>query len=123
MRQKLVDMLINASTLIAYGDKKIEVKLISPRIAEQIVDELIKNGVTLPTFKIGDTVWVYDFMWGIIPCEVDQPYHCRCGDEGGCTFEMSFTESDIGDVVFTTKEEAEIYWHENYNNRKNLYLD
>jgi hypothetical protein len=78
--------------------------------AEEIADALIENGVTLPTFKVGDIVWVYDFMWGIIPCEVDGPYHCHAGSEGGCTFEMSFEEKDIGYIVFATKEEAETYW-------------
>lgn len=73
---------------------------------------IIRKDVIIPTFKIGDIVWVYDFMWGILPCEVDRPYHCRCGKEGGCTFEMNFSEADIGDLVFATKEEAEIYWHE-----------
>lgn len=64
----------------------------------------------LQSFKIGDTVWVYDFMWGIIPCEVDEPYHCRCGEVGGCTYGMYFGEKDIGKYIFATKEEAEDVW-------------
>lgn len=106
MYDRLVDMLVNATTLLAVGDKEIEVKMISPWVAEAIVDELIKNGVVLPTFKVGDIVWVRDFMWGVIPCVVDRPYHCRCGNEGECTFEMSFEEKDIGICVFATEEEA-----------------
>lgn len=62
------------------------------------------------TFKVGDIVWIYDPMWGIIPAEVDRPYHCRCGEEGGCTFEMSFSEADIDKYVFAIKEDAENTW-------------
>lgn len=48
------------------------------------------------SFKVGDIIWVYDeFMWGVIPCTVDKPYHCICGEKYGCTFEMHFTEDDI----------------------------
>lgn len=58
--------------------------------------------------KVGDYVWVYDeFMWGLIPCQVDRPYHCRCGEDGGCTFETFFADSDFGKTVFLTREEAE----------------
>lgn len=60
------------------------------------------------SFKVGDIIWVYDeFMWGVIPCTVDKPYHCICGEKYGCTFEMHFTEDDIGKIIFNTKEEAE----------------
>ena len=61
-----------------------------------------------PPVKVGDYVWVYDeFMWGLIPCQVDRPYHCRCGEDGGCTFETFFADSDFGKTVFLTREEAE----------------
>lgn len=61
-----------------------------------------------PSVKIGDYVWVYDeFMWGLIPCQVDRPYHCRCGEDGGCTFETFFADCDFGKTVFLTREEAE----------------
>lgn len=101
-----------------------EVKMIPTWMIEPIADALITNGVTLPTFKVGDIVWVYDPMWGIIPCEVDQPYHCRCGNKGSCTFEMGFTELDVGDYVFATKEEAEVYWHGVPEvSGKKMYLD
>ena len=75
--------------------------------AEVIADHLIANGVIVPPCKVGDTVWVYDFMWGLIPCKGDRPYHCICGEEGGCTFKMSFTDDDFGKTVFLTREEAE----------------
>ena len=64
------------------------------------------------TFNVGDTVWVYDeFMWGVIPCIIDKPYHCVCGKKGECTFEMHFTEDDINKIVFCTKDEAECIAH------------
>ena len=60
------------------------------------------------SFKVGDTVWVYDeFMWGVIPCTIDKPYHCICGKKGGCTYEMYFSEDDVGEIIFGTKEKAE----------------
>lgn len=67
---------------------------------EKLADYLIANGVIVPPCKVGDTVWVDDFMWGLIPCKIDRPYHCICGEKGGCTFEMSFTDDDIGKTVF-----------------------
>lgn len=102
MRNKLVDILAN----IRHGD----IRLLPTWMIEPLADALIKNGVTFSTFKVGDVVWVYDYMWGIIPCEVDSPYHCCSGKEGGCTFEMNFTEKDIDKYIFATKEEAEQRW-------------
>lgn len=125
MRDKLIDILANAKTMLTLGDKEIEVTMIAPWVAEQLADALIENGVTISRFKVGDIVWVYDFMWGIIPCKVDRPYHCHAGREGSCTYENSFTELDIGEYVFATKEEAEEYWYTKYEGEdvKNLYLD
>ena len=58
-------------------------------------------------FTVGSTVWYYDdFMWGLLPCTVDRPYHCRCGTAGSCTFEAFFSEDDIGKIVFETEGEA-----------------
>lgn len=105
MKDKLCDILFNIDTPSG-------IKLIPAWMVPEIADTLIEKGIIVPTFIVGDIVWVYDFMWGILPCEVDRPYHCRYGKEGGCTFKMNFSEADIGDLVFATKEEAEIYWHE-----------
>lgn len=117
MRQRLIDILMSINT-------PSNIKLIPTWMVMEIADALIKEGILLPTFKIGDIVWVYDDMWGIIPCKIDRPYHCCAGEEGSCTFEMSFTEGDIGDLVFATKEDAEIYWHTSYEGTgKNLYHD
>lgn len=100
--ERLVDILRN----IQHG----EYKLLPTWMVEPLAYALIENGVTLPTFKIGDIVWIYDFMWGVIPCKVDGPYHCHAGSDSGCTFKMSFSEADIGISVFATKEDAEYYW-------------
>lgn len=112
MRDRLIDILMNVHVPIMDEDTEVGTYKIAQIAAEKCADALIENGISVPTFTIGDIVWVYDFMWGILPCEVDRPYHCRCGKEGVCTFEMNFSEADIGDLVFATKEEAEIYWHE-----------
>jgi len=71
-------------------------------------DYILADGWIRPPCKVGDVVWFYDgFMWGLLPCKVDRPYHCICGEEGGCTFSANFTNEDIGKTVFLTKEEAE----------------
>lgn len=108
--QKAYDRLVD---ILSNIDTPSKVKMVPTWMVPKLADALIENGVTLSTFKVGDIVWVYDFMWGIIPCEVDQSYHCRSGKEGGCTFEMSFTEEDIDKYIFATKEDAEKYWHTN----------
>lgn len=102
MKNRLIDIMMH-TTIIPNSDKTM-----LECCAEAFADELIANGIILPSFKVGDTVWVYDeLMWGIIPCTIDKPYHCISGKEGGCTFEMQFTEDDVGKIVFCTKEEAE----------------
>lgn len=107
MRDRLIEILKSVKSPL--GDFPI----IPEWVAKELADALIESGVTISRFKVGDIVWVYDFMWGIIPCEVDRPYHCYAGREGSCTYENSFTELDIGHYVFATKEEAEKYWHTN----------
>ena len=111
MKDRLVDIITGVSCPRMNGDVQIGEWSVPQWFAERIADELINNGVTLPTFKVGDIVWVYDFMWGVIPCEVDRPYHCRCGEESQCTFEMSFEEDDIDTYVFATKEDAEYFMY------------
>lgn len=101
MRDRLLDIMMNT---IVTPQKR---QYCDADCAEAFADELVKHGIILPTFKIGDTVWVLDVLWGVIPCTVDRPYHCICGESGGCTYEMSFAENDIGDFIFSTREEAE----------------
>ena len=110
MKKKLIDILISVTVPMMCDDVQIGEYKTPCWFAEKLADALIENGVTISKFKVGDIVWVYDFMWGIIPCEVDRPYHCHAGREGSCTYENSFTELDIGQYVFATKEEAEKYW-------------
>ena len=99
-REKLIELL--DKTYAEQYDKR---RLLT---AEHTADYLLENGVIVPPCKVGDTVWVYDdFMWGLIPCKVDKPFHCYCGEKGGCTFEMAFTYEDFGKTVFLTLEEAE----------------
>lgn len=77
-------------------------------LEEKVADHLLANGVIVPPCKVGDIIWVKDFMWGLIPCKVDEPYHYVCGyDGGGCTVSGYFADKDIGKWVFLTKEEAE----------------
>lgn len=110
MRNRLIDIIENTHMPIMVGNDTVGVYKLSHVVAEKLADELIYYGVTVPRFKVGDIVWVYDHMWGIIPCEVDRPHHCRCGKEGSCTFEMDMNERDIGLYIFSTKEAAEEVW-------------
>lgn len=110
MKNRLIDILENTHLPIMRGKDTIGVYKLSHIVAERIADELITHGIKVPMFKVGDIVWVYDPMWGILPCEVDRPYHCRCGEEGGCTLEMNIDERDIGRYIFHTKEAAEEVW-------------
>lgn len=106
MKSRLLDIMMNATIIPDMNKTMIEC------CAEAFADELIANGIILPSFKVGDTVWVYDeFMWGIIPCTVNKPYCCIGGKNDSCTFEIQFTEDDVGKIVFYTKEEAECVAH------------
>lgn len=123
MRERLINILKSASMPIMSGDVQVGEYNITNRMANHLADILIKNGVILSKCKVGDIVWVDDFMWGLIPCIVDEPYHCRMGEPGSCTFEMSFTEDDIGRMVYLTKEDAEKMrnFSGSYQNRDNTY--
>lgn len=115
MRERLIEELDGAdlflrnranSTPTPLNEYDIEAMLDIAKICDEAARVLER--AIVPPCKVGDTVWFYDdFMWGLIPCEVDKPYHCICGEEGSCTFSASFTEEDFGKTVFLTKEEAE----------------
>ena len=93
MRDRLIELLEQADYKFGYTNK---------------ADYLLANGVIVPPCKVGDIIWVKDFMWGLIPCKVDEPYHYVCGyDGGGCAVSGYFADKDIGKWVFFTKEEAE----------------
>lgn len=105
MRNRLIELLMNVPKLPITVGGRANGK--TYQTASNIADYLLANGVVVPPCKVGDIVWVYDFMWGLLPCKVDKPFHCRCGEEGSCTFEMSFTYDDFGKSVFFTREQAE----------------
>lgn len=97
MRDRLIELLEQAE-----GLKNNDI----PSLEEK-ADYLLANGVIVPPCKVGDIIWVYDFMWGLIPCKVDEPYHYVCGDGRGCTVSGNFADKDIGEWVFLSKQDAE----------------
>ena len=58
----------------------------------------------MPTCKVGDTVWINDYQYGVIPCLVDKPYHYNYNG----VIKRFFTEEDIGKTVFLKEEYAKI---------------
>lgn len=96
-RDRLIELINDCRSMDGYGMD----------LVEKQADHLLANGVIVPPCKVGDIIWTYDFMWRLIPCTVDKPYRCVCGEKGGCTFEMCFADDDFGKTVFLTKEEAE----------------
>ena len=98
------------------------------RKAEIIADFLIENGVTVPTVKVGDIVYIKGEALKISFIHIEKEiYYCiqfDCEECCVCPFyedEVSwegehdcrtngyieFTASDIGKTVFLTREEAE----------------
>lgn len=71
----------------------------SEKKAEYIADYLLKNGVTIPLVKMGDTVYQADNAGNIYGNEVTQVVY---GTNG-----IAFDERAIGESVFLTREEAE----------------
>lgn len=77
---------------------------------ELIADYLLENGVIIPSFKVGDTVYSIDVVW-----------HNNCDDYDNVIEEIIVTESDMllwlylkafGKTIFLTKEEAEAAFKE-----------
>lgn len=65
-------------------------------------DLLLHFGAIIPTFKVGDTIWINDYQYGVIECVVDKPYHYNYKD----VIKRFFTEDDIGKTIFLTEEEC-----------------
>jgi hypothetical protein len=81
---------------------------------EKTVEHLIKNGVILPPCKVGDTVWI---VFSLKSSDKEKWFMTQdgvqgllCGSKGFFieTWKMgAYLESQIGDTVFLTREEAE----------------
>jgi hypothetical protein len=81
---------------------------------EAVVEHLIKNGVILPPCKVGDTVWI---VFSLKSSDKEKWFMTQdgvqgllCGSKGFFieTWKMgAYLESQIGDTVFLTREEAE----------------
>lgn len=93
-REKLIKIVTNA--LSEYCSKPIS-EGTEPQ--DFITDYLLKNGVTIPLVKMGDTVYQTDNAGDIYESEVTQVVY---GTNG-----IAFDERAIEKSVFLTREEAE----------------
>ena len=81
-------------------------------LAEDMADFLIGCGVIVPPCKVGDTVYVLD-NYGIVKVFITEYTLTDGGGQyylGDCLdvdMEIGFSNSDIGEKVFATREEAE----------------
>lgn len=79
----------------------------SCKLADNIADCLLENGVIVPLVKIGNTVYHFGYSFEVEQIEIlqDEVIY-RCGNPGTDDY-MAFGESDIGKTVFLTKKAAE----------------
>ena len=109
-RERLVELRRQAKKLTKNASSDIERDMI-------FADYLLANGVIVPPLKIGYRVWIIDWCYEINCYEVS---HMRYNeDRNGKRFsydalmvgkngaDIGFFDSDIGKLVFLTKEEAE----------------
>lgn len=85
----------------------------SCKLAENIVDDLLKDGVVVPPVKVGDTMWVLSKDLTTIQSVVITDVYCRWHKMGVCTtlvtdnpFAYLFGDYEIGIKIFFTKEDA-----------------
>jgi hypothetical protein len=76
--------------------------------AEHTADYLLANGVTAPPLKVGDTIYRLDTTfnnvvdWTVVRIDIYEEERVYCDD---CY--NTFTDEEIGEGVFLTKELAE----------------
>ena len=90
-----------------------------PYFAEEIADNLLENGIIVPTLKLGDKVWIIERRYGYETKSYEVVYIKYVKDCGGqlCYYSampfgkpilsINFNDRDIGKIVFLSKEEAE----------------
>lgn len=99
MRDRLIDIL---NKTVAIKDED------SADYLEWLADELLANGVIVPKVKAGQTIYRCDFIlhkvidWTVARIDIYEDEIVYCDD----CFNV-FTEDEIGEDVFLTKEEAE----------------
>ena len=74
----------------------------SCKLAENIVDDLLKDGVVVPPVKVGDVVWVVDYVLDTL-CVFEYKV------SETMLFHLMFHEDEYfgwGKTVFATKKEA-----------------
>lgn len=86
---------------------------VSDKTISEIAEHLIDNGVIVPLCKVGDIVWLA-FPWfdseavkgkiSMLQQKADGSWKIRVSDSVGV---KDFPITEIGNVIFFTKEEAE----------------
>jgi hypothetical protein len=95
MRDRLIELL---DIIIQPGEKTLG----------DIADHFLANGVIVPKAKAGQTIYRCDFIlhkvidWTVVRIDIYEDEIVYCDD----CFNV-FTEDEIGEDVFLTKEEAE----------------
>ena len=104
MRDRLVEL--TKESLIRHIDK-------SCKLAENIADDLLANGVIVPPCKVGQKVWCIVDGVSFNPLEASiysitiqaEGIIMRCGVKG--YYGVSYMATDFGKKFFASKEEAE----------------
>lgn len=112
-RERLIELLKSCSHYICEQDDLIE----------RIADHLLANGVIVPPCKVGDTVYAYCEVFGVVlPYFVENlrigfldkgreywvyEANCQVEETHELLDEMDFDLDDLGKTVFLTREDAE----------------
>lgn len=122
MRDRLIELLCeikckgedfrNGGCALRKDERCIKIDNLDMCMIGCIADNLLANGVIVPTCKVGDMV--YSIVEGIDLVLVGEVYGYVVGREHFVFrstrkgyFALDFTEIDIGKTVFLTREEAE----------------
>lgn len=108
MRDRLIEILLQKM----FGD---QFKNTARQQAENLADHLLANGVIVPPVKIGQTVYVvssyYGGFWRTHECKIDSltiyDKHIFMTLFDRDNFDFGIEISEIGKIVFLTKEQAE----------------
>lgn len=84
-------------------------------VLEKLADYLLANGIVVPPFKIGETLYdISEYVYGIPSPEIYEMENDRMTieklEDGDFTFiyeDAEIRHEDMGEVIFTSREEAE----------------
>ena len=124
MRDRLIELIAKSNLVLVDGG----IHPYTHRAQEALADYLLANGVIVPPCKVGDVVYVTDIFEGMIAdCEVIK-VECFAGEgvalieykapKEDVVYSYECPDTEIGETVFLTKEEAENALKERSENGK-----